>query len=255
MSLRSAQYARLVLLAPAVLVLAGCVTADRGTERTATPEPPTATAAAPRAPVATAAAPDPATPSPAPEGPPPLSELVLSPDGLGTLSIGQPFDQTLARFDPQGCLTPENESYLELYPADDPIWEAWLPNYPQFEMTWGEETYAEWPFEPHHDEAGNVAWLRIRSPEIRTSGGIGMGSSEAELLAAHPDVTLAAEDTRQRLYALDGVHGRLLLDVASGSIDLPVPAGTIWDIRVQPLARAAQSLAYGDGGGFCAIGL
>ncbi len=184
------------------------------------------------------------SPTPGSTGPPPLSDLELSPNGLGTLVIGEPIDPALATFDPQGCRTPENQ---DLFADDDPLLEAWVPNYPKVPIRDGYEAY---PFEPHHDDDGTLVWLRIVSPEIRTAAGIGLGSTRHEVTAAYPDAAVVP-GAWATAYGIDGQKGRLVFDVADDSESLGVLEDTVWDVRVEPLEWELQSLSGSDVGAWC----
>jgi hypothetical protein len=200
--------------------------------------------------------PDSPSPSPTseptsePDGTPDLADLVVSPDGLGPLVIGQPIDPAVATFDPQGCRTEENQDVL---PEGDPGWAAYLPNYAKQPVDVLGYTYDLYPFEPHHSEDGSLWWLRIRSGDLRTAEGIGLGSGVDDLLAAYPDAQLY-DFGGSDVYVIADEDSRLVFEVA-GDDSLGAPIGTVWDVRVEPLDWEPMSIAFGDGGAFCAIGV
>lgn len=220
-------------LLPALLLLAGCAGPETTPPSSAAPSSATSSPAV--------------SPTPA-GGPPPLDELELSPEGLGTLVLGQPVDPELATFDPHGCRTPENE---DLFPEDDPVWEAWLPNYPKITTPAGFKAY---PFEPHHEQDGTLLWIKVQSPDIRTAEGVGLGSSRDEVTAAYPDA-VAVPGVFATAYGIDGTAGRLVFEVADDSESLGVAEGEVWTVRVEPLEWQLQSLSGSDAGGWCAVGV
>ena len=226
---------------PVLLLATGCA-ADRpsGTPSSAVAGPTPSPPAQPSA-----------TPSSTPAAAPPLAELVLSPDGLGPLVLGRPIDPRLATFDAHACRTDENK---DMASADDPIWEAWLPNYPQGpEPFW--RGYPRYPFEPHHNPDGTLQWLSIRTDKISTAKGIGLLSPEADVKAAYPDADVV-EENGARVYSIAGTAGRLVLEIASAEMAGDgLDAGDVWNVRVQPLDWPVGSWAHSDAGAFCAVGV
>lgn len=242
---------RLGLLLPAVLLLAAC--APSAAQPGDAPTPPVATSPA-AAPPPTAVSPTPtgtATPV-APAGPVDLSELTVTPDGLGPLVIGEPVHPAMATWDPQGCRTPENEELAPQLREDDPAWGAWIPNYDKFRVDSDGWTTWYYPFEPHHTEDGRLAWLNIGSPELVTDRGIGQGSTEEEVQAAYPEATVA-DRGGYRVYGILGEHGRLDIEVAEpGGTGLPQNR-EVWSIRVMDPSFPLDTIAAGDAGGFCSF--
>lgn len=227
-----------LLLLPVVLALSACVAAP--------PAPVDTNAdAAP----AESATPTP-TPTPTPAGPPALADLVLSPDGLGTLRVGDPIDPLLATYDEQGCLTPEREA--RGWDPNDPALAAWIPNYAMITIENGGHAYEYYPFEPHHNDDGTLKWLTVRSPDIRTDRGIHLGSSEAEVAAAYPDAE-RYDEGGGRVYGLSGGSSRLVIEVVTESMGRPDELGQVWSMRIDPIEWPLTSLANGDVGGFCAL--
>lgn len=231
---------RSMLAAASVLfsaaLLAGCA---------APATPPTPSPSSSRTP-SVAASPASPTPTPAEPTTPALSELRLSPDGLGTLQVGKPIDPLLATYDPFGCRTPENEGY---FPDDDPFWSVYVPNYPQEADARGYERY---PFEPHHADDGTLRWLRVQSPEILTTKGIHIGSTREEVIAAYPEAQVVT-DYGATVYGVDSAAGRLVIEVLDLDKGSDEPVGTVWTMRLQPLDFELTSLSFGDAGGWCSL--
>jgi hypothetical protein len=221
------------------LVLAGCspTGSTSGPSPTPTPVP------------SASASPDPSpTPSPSPSGPPALAELVASPEGVGSLVLGEPLDPSLATWDRTACLAEDMDQPV----ADDQTYGAFVPNYPMAIQTAGDR-YPRFPFEPHHGPDKTLNWIRVRSAEIRTAAGVGIGSSDAEVRAAYPDAAVVDAEGAT-VYGIDGRRGRLVLEVTKEPMAEVAPLGTVWEMRVDPLDYPLTSLALGDAGAWCAIG-
>ena len=229
-----------LLILPLVLALAAC---------TAAPPTPEATETV-AAPVETPSATPTSTPTPTPTGPPALGDLVLSPDGLGTLRVGEPIDPLLATYDAQGCLTPEREA--RGWDPDDPALAAWVPNYDMVLIERGGYPYEYYPFEPHHNGDGTLKWLTVRSPEISTQRGIHLGSLEDEVVAAYPEAE-RYDEGGGRVYELPGNGSKLVIEVVTDAMGREDELGQVWSMRLEPLDWKLTSLANGDAGGFCAL--
>lgn len=231
---------RSMLAAASVLfsaaLLAGCA---------APATPPTPSPSSSRTP-SVAASPASPTPTPAEPTTPALSELRLSPDGLGTLQVGKPIDPLLATYDPFGCRTPENEG---AFPDDDPFWSVYVPNYPTRADARGFERY---PFEPHDADDGTLRWLQVQSPDILTTEAIHIGSTREEVIAAYPDAQVRTGYSATA-YAIDGSNSRLVIEVLDAENGNPMPVGQVWTMRVEPLEFSLTSLASGDVGGWCSL--
>jgi hypothetical protein len=227
-----------LLILPLVLALAACTATAPAPEGTETVAAPSAT------PTPTPTA------TPTPAGPPALGALVLSPDGLGTLRIGEPIDPLLATYDAQGCLTPDREA--QGWDPNDPALAAWIPNYAMIPIERGGHTYEYYPFEPHHNDDGTLEWLTVRSPEISTERGIHLGSLEDEVLAAYPEAE-RLDEGGGRVYGLSGNGSKLVIEVVTDTMGRDDQIGQVWSMRLEPLEWQLTSLANGDAGGFCAL--
>jgi hypothetical protein len=238
----------IAVLVPLALVLSGCVV--QGSPHPVTSPGPSRAGVVTRGPSPTATiAPKDAQPVAGTE-PPPISELVLTPDGLGTLSIGALIDPLMATFDPEGCRTPNNEGF---YPDGDPHWAAYLPNYAPVSSHRDGLTYTQYPFEPHHNEDGTLRWLRIRSSEIATDRAVSIGSSEEEVLAAYPDAVVFKKWDTYRSYNIDGETGRLVIEVTGRDFDASAPP-EVWAMYLTPATGPLYSIGGSDGGEFCVFG-
>jgi hypothetical protein len=169
------------------------------------------------------------TPTPTPEPTQPaLADLVLSPDGLGPLAIGE----APVAADPALDVIVFDDDYCQQYVDDGRLDDAgkWIANY--------EPALSGTPFDPFSVLVENdiVSTVSIGSPEIVTAEGIGLGSSRADVIAAYPDAEIThgfASDA----YVIDGEHGRLVVEVATeemiGLIDESVyPVDKVGSLRV-----------------------
>lgn len=196
------------------------------------------------------------SPSPAvPSGPPSVSSLVITPEGMNGLVIGEPIPASMATWDPQGC-RPGNENQADYFAEDDPVWQAFIPTYDTFTYQKDGYTHEAYPFEPHHDENGNLRWLRVRSDQIRSDRGIGIGSSEADVRSAYPDaeVFLKGAGDAYRTYNITGETGRLVIEIAGAGFEYGA-APTVWTMYLESPDEELHSIGGGDAGGFCALGV
>ena len=196
-----------------------------------------------------APAPTPSTssPTPTPSAPPTkpeLSELVLSPDGLGPLLIGaapQATDPAIdaAVFDPDYCA-----DYPDVAEPGH-----WVPNYP--------DVNGVKPFGVSVHQ-GAVSRLDVYGDDISTSVGIHLGSSHDELLAAYPGgftETLDLDDVV--VYVLVGTQGRMSFEVATANGDYAWEQeriDTVILMRTEEVDARTRSIAFNDDRiGFCEL--
>jgi hypothetical protein len=141
------------------------------------------------------------TPTPTPVAAPALADLVLTPDGMGTLAFGEPPSsepalQMIAE-DPAAC--------SEFYPAGTPEATRWRPvaaylagGFPTFGVTVTD---------------GNLERIDLYDSTIPTDGGIRIGDTLASLVSAHPDATVVHSGLTD-IYVVTGEHGTLQIEVA-----------------------------------------
>jgi len=168
--------------ASVMLAIAGC---------TSTPDSPGETA--------THAAPKPA-----------LADLVLTPDSLGDIRIGRPVPTTtlIAKYDPTACdLTATGTSQGS---ADPGAWEANYLNQPTAAGTKAPFIIVTAKQRP----AASVRGLWVWTPGVHTEEGITVGSSRAQVQAAYPNPDEVRHGPLSDVYVLDGVGGRLLIEIA-----------------------------------------
>lgn len=174
-----------VAIALSVLVLVGCAPATSAEQ---TPSPfPTSTVA-----VTT-------TPTPTPTGPPALATLIATPDGLGSLVIGE-----------QPPVGPDALAVFNSTCSVGATPGGWNVTYPDVLVRESMQP----PFSLYVDESG-VARIDVVSSEIRTATGIGRGSTRDEVLAAYPggfDEELF-EDGLSSVYGIAGDYGWLMIEV------------------------------------------
>lgn len=214
----------LLLLAATLLsgvLLTGCAV-QVGPEPTGSPEP-TETATE--------------TPEPDPTRPP-LADLVLAPDGLDGLAIGDPAPTdpatSLATYDPAAC-----DGY-GLWTAD-PAYAAATSYGPPTAFGVG--------------GAGTVDRIELYSDDIPTDQGIRLGATRADVEAAYPGVAPVAEYLTD-LYIVAGTTGALVIEVTAQDAAYWESSGialdTVQYIRAMPTGTEAYSVAAsGNAVGVC----
>ena len=175
--------------------------------------------ATPSAPAATTPAAEPTqpteTPTPEPTGPPALEELTLTTEGLGALELGGDLpaadDGTaLIVFDPEFCTDERTGTPAGIEPGSNTAG-LWIPA-EQYRTEEG-GGYVRAPF-------GVGVWdnavqrIEIEDESLTTDAGITLGSSEAEIAAAYPDVELVSEPL-VTLHVVNGEAGKLVFEVAT----------------------------------------
>ena len=142
-------------------------------------------------------------PSPAPTQPA-LDELVLTPDGLGSIVIGE----APVAADPALDILIFDPDYCQSYVDSGAIADAgkWIPNY--------EPALSEESSEPFSVYLENdvVQQLAVDSAEIVTAEGVGLGSSRADVVAAYPDASVI-QRFNTSLYVVEGERGRLVIEI------------------------------------------
>jgi hypothetical protein len=174
-----------------VLLCSGCGDAP-GVEPTVTP---TATVAPS------------ATPTPVVElSKPTVAELVLSPEGLGPLVVGQAPpagdpERDILIYSTTVCQAAVDEGYRDT--AD-----MWVANYEPALSGNDVDPFGAWV------EAGELEALAVYNEAIRTAEGIHLGSTAAEVTAAYGGrLELVDDRFDTHLYRLAGVAGDLYIDV------------------------------------------
>lgn len=178
--------------------------------------------------------------------PPRVTDLILSPDGLDTLVIGEPIDSPLATWNPHACRLPENEEHSGLE-DDSPLWGAWVPNYPAEPTFFGS---SGWPFEVYHRPDQTLGAVVVWSPRIRTTEGISILSTEADVRAAYPSAEVL-ELPYVRVYGIAGARGKLIIEVLTDAADEDAPTDVVWNMRVESADAVLDSLYARDGIGVC----
>jgi hypothetical protein len=156
-----------------------------------------------------------ATPTPTPEPTrPAATELLVSPDGLGTIHIGATLpdtddpDTALVVLTPDHCLAPEADY------GEEPTEPGWTADPSLVSPT---ATYlnpdAGAPFSLGVD-GSTVTRIDIRGSGPATAEGIQVGSKRADVLAAYPDAKLAFSSIISEVYQISGADSQLLIEVA-----------------------------------------
>lgn len=140
-------------------------------------------------------------PSPSLSGPPQLSELVLSTEGLGPLVIGQ----LIADEDPLTAVVVWNQDRC----AGDGEWIANYPSAPVFGGTDKPFSFAV------SSKSEPLAYVIVWSETIVTAQGIGVGSTVSDVLAAYPEAAPPIAGPTSDLYVVAGAGANLVLEVAT----------------------------------------
>lgn len=182
------------------------------------------------------------TPTPTPARPA-LADLVLTPEGLGNLAIGEaPVEDpatAMVTFDPVRCVAPEYG--IE---AGDPRAGGWAPDASYAESTlWGESA-----FQVFVD--GTLQRLEVYGSTIPTSGGLHIGDPSSAVLAAHPEAQLVLSNYISELYVVHGTAGDLSIEVTIVPPDMPTywgeQADTVLGMRVTPTGTEPFAVAGGE---------
>ena len=137
---------------------------------------------------------------------PALDELIISPDGLGPIQIGQAY----APRDPATDVLYWDDTFCGF--AEDP---AYGPEYAGDYGNW-KHTYSGEYFEPlaevDYGATAESPVIRITTflEEIRTEDGLGTGSSIAELEAAYGDNLIKSAEDAYYPYVVYGRSGQLV---------------------------------------------
>lgn len=220
-------------------LLAGC----------APPPPATAPSESPSTtPEATEAAPDPVIPAR-----PPLGELELSSEGLGTLAFGQPPETdpalSMVVFDPVACTDAVTGEAFGVAPGD-PLAGAWFVD-PAYASSPTPEGNTQ-PFGVGvNPDAGNVLErIDLYTDQIPTDGGVRIGDDRADVVAGHPGAAVV-ESYLTDIYVVTGTAGILQIEVASRSDaekdeywdSVAVPDGRVMYIHAVTIAGGVFSVA------------
>lgn len=228
--------------AAGLLLLVGC-----------TPEP--VEPAASPTPTSTLEAEPTPTSTPEPTEPPARADLVLRPDGLGTLVIGEPAP---APDDPTAMIVFDDDlcvSDISGVGPGDPGAGAWdaIPLYAGPE---GGRIFVVGV-----SDAGIVEGVQVYGlDDIPTDEGIRVGSTVDELLAAYPDIAGPSGDSSiSQFYLVDGPGGRIVFEVAIEDPDIapywePEFSDTVLGMTAVPSGTPGFTIAGSDGGlGGCPV--
>lgn len=142
-----------------------------------------------------------ATPEPSESATP--DPLVISPEGIGPLRIGQPVQpagEGLVEWDPDLCLQ-------QGFEVGEPFVGTWV-------TTLEGEPFFINVEKGMKDE--NVRLVGVTNEGVKTSEGIGVGSTREQFLAAHPEAKPAADGDQTDLFQIDGTTGNLFVEIAKG---------------------------------------
>jgi hypothetical protein len=192
------------------------------------------------------------TPTPTPDpAPPALADLVVTPEGLGTLHIGEAPEQDpatdMVAFDDDICVSPEYG--IE---AGDPQAGGWAPL----------DIYGDGSGDPTAGLSGRAAFaisvrddvvtrIDLKDSQIPTDGGVRIGDPVSAVLSAHPDAVVAFSSPASKVYRVTGSAGVLDIEVKVESAELPgywdpSEVDTVGWIRVSTAGTAAYGVAGTD---------
>jgi hypothetical protein len=194
-------------------------------------------------PTVTAADPTPVdSPTPVPEPTKPaLSELVITPEGLGNVGIGVEIAAVAPEFDAAVFVA----DYCAAYDGVDPG--KWVANY---EPALSRESAD--PFNFYVDEHNVPLVLSVGTSEIPTDHGVRVGDTEDALVAAYPegfDERIVRFDGATTLHVVHGTHGQLIYEVFNDDI---LEDGSfqhqVWNIHVLTIDEEPYGFANTDAG-------
>lgn len=179
--------------------------------------------------------------------PSPSADLVLGPDGVVGLVPGRAVESEFARLDPEYCRT--------VYP----------------ELEWDDEQSAEWVVslpgglstEDGRDPVEIFAptdvleLVAVYSPDLRTAGDIGIGSTVDELVAAHPEASVVLEGPLSDVWTLQGDLGTLVFEVPTDARTADYwsadDLGRVRFVRIIAADDEPRPIAGSDGIARCAL--
>jgi hypothetical protein len=175
---------------------------------------------------------------------PDFSDLVVRPDGLGTIVIGGGAAESgMLLHDPDHC-TVDGDPTVYGYAPGDPAVGRWLADYP-------EQSDPSGLFEVAVDDEDRVTAIGIRSLDLATAEGIRVGSTREELLAAYPTLEQTDVGSFSTVYAMSGTGGRLVFEVLDSDYDPQAAVGSVVLLAVgaadapAPTARYATDASIG----------
>jgi hypothetical protein len=149
------------------------------------------------------------------DGPPEIDELVLTPEGLGSLVVGedaapgQPDDMVV--YDPEFCTDARTGLDAGTSPGDE-FAGLWVPI--ELYGAW-QQGYVSSSFAVAVE--GTTLWqIRVDDELIPTDAGVRIGDIDDDVTAAYPDADVIDNEISE-LFVLQGTHGKLVVEVARDS--------------------------------------
>jgi hypothetical protein len=198
--------------------------------------------------------PEPTTTTPAIR--PAITDLVVTPTGLGPLVVGQPVPDVPA----DAAIVAWNPTYCVEEPAapTEPYAGAWLSVYGPSPLGYSG------PGEPFVTvtedglQGGVVGAIRVLGSQLATEEGIAPGSTRAQLEAAYPSFDSIVRGPLSDVYVINGSDGGALWFEVSNA---GTPDPDYWEsfvdlvlwINIVPGNEPAAPLAGSDAGGPCVV--
>jgi hypothetical protein len=180
------------------------------------------------------------------------------PDGIGPLRVGESVPSLPAAISPVTWDASRRYQAGVSRAVGTPGVGTWWPSYPDVTHEQGTDS-AFSVYTVRDIETGNIESLWSFTPALKTSKGITIGSTLAQLQAAYPHFDATIPSDYVTVYTVEGSVGRTILEVATQPAEDPTfwPAaklGTVQVIHLQLKTEQEYAISGGsDGLGICSL--